>query len=137
MQFTAPPRVPVANYIETNFVNWLTEQSATYDRSFGGQHVQLLGAFSAQSQRQLGGTFNGTNYPNDDITTLNAATLITGSTDQQRWGLVSYVSRLNYDFGDGKYLASAAIRRDGSSRFAPQNRWGVFPSASVGWRIRP
>lgn len=135
VQFTAPPRVPVANYVESNFINWLTEQSATYDRTFGGHHVQLLGAFSAQAQRQIGGTFNGTNFPNDDISTLNAATLITGSTDAQRWGLVSYVSRLNYDFADGKYLASAAIRRDGSSRFAPQNRWGVFPSASLGWRV--
>jgi len=135
VQFTAPPRVPVANYVENNFINWLTEQSATYDRTFSGHHVQLLGAFSAQAQRQIGGNFNGTNFPNDDISTLNAATLITGSTDAQRWGLVSYVSRLNYDFGDGKYLASAAIRRDGSSRFSPQNRWGVFPSASVGWRL--
>ena len=135
VQFTAPPRVPVANYVENNSINWLTEQSATYDRTFGGHHVQLLGAFSAQAQRQIGGNFNGTNFPNDDISTLNAATLITGSTDAQRWGLVSYVSRLNYDFADGKYLASAAIRRDGSSRFAPQNRWGVFPSASLGWRL--
>jgi TonB-linked SusC/RagA family outer membrane protein len=135
VQFTAPPRVPVANYVENNFVNWLTEQSATYDRTFGDHHLQLLGAFSAQAQRQIGGNFNGTNFPNDDISTLNAAALITGSTDAQRWGLISYVSRLNYDFADGKYLASAAIRRDGSSRFAPQNRWGVFPSASVGWRL--
>jgi len=135
VQFTAPPRVPVANYVENNFINWLTEQSATYDRTFSAHHVQLLGAFSAQAQRQIGGNFNGTNFPNDDISTLNAAALITGSTDAQKWGLVSYVSRLNYDFADGKYLASAAIRRDGSSRFAPQNRWGVFPSASLGWRV--
>jgi TonB-dependent starch-binding outer membrane protein SusC len=136
VQFTAPPRIPVANYVENNSINWLTEQSATYDRTFRGQqHVQLLGAFSAQAQRQIGGNFNGTNFPNDDISTLNAATLITGSTDAQKWGLISYVSRLNYDLADGKYLMSAAIRRDGSSRFAPQNRWGVFPSASLGWRL--
>lgn len=135
VQFTAPPRVPVANYIESNFINWLTEQSATYDHTFGGHHIQLLGAFSAQAQRQIGGSFNGTNFPNDDISTLNAAALITGSTDAQRWGLISYVSQLNYDFADGEYLASAAVRRDGSSRFAPQHRWGVFPSASLGWRV--
>ena len=135
VQFTAPPRVPVGNYVENNYVNWLTEQSATYDRTFGAHHVQLLGAFSAQAQRQLGGTFNGTNFANDDILTLNAAGLITGSTDAQKWGLLSYVSRVNYDLADGKYLASAAIRRDGSSRFSPLHRWGVFPSASLGWRV--
>jgi hypothetical protein len=48
---------------------------------------------------------------------------------------LSYAARLNYDFADGKYLASAAIRRDGSSRFAEAKRWGVFSSASVGWRL--
>ncbi len=42
---------------------------------------------------------------------------------------------MSYDFGGGKYLLSAAVRRDGSSRFAPGNRWGLFPSASAGWRI--
>jgi TonB-linked SusC/RagA family outer membrane protein len=130
-----PPRVPVANYNESNALNWLTEQTATYDRNFGRHHAQLLGAFSVQSHRDLGGNFQGTNFSNDDIQTLNAAALITGNTNAQRWGLVSYVTRLNYDFADGKYLASAAIRRDGSSRFAEANRWGVFPSVSVGWRL--
>lgn len=135
VQFTAPPRIPVGNYIETNYVNWLSEHTATYDNVFGSHHLQVVGGYSVQANRALSGNFSGTNYPNDDISTLNAATLITGSTDRQKWGLVSYFSRLNYDFGDGKYLFSAAARRDGSSRFAPENRWGVFPSASAGWRV--
>ena len=132
----APPQPAQGNYIESNNLNWLAEQSATYDRTLGRHHAQLLGVFSAQAQRDLGGSFRGDLYPNDDISTLNAANQITqqGIT-AARWGLLSYAARLNYDFADGKYLASAAIRRDGSSRFSNANRWGVFTAASVGWRL--
>jgi TonB-linked SusC/RagA family outer membrane protein len=48
--------------------------------------------------------------------------------------LLSFFGRANYDF-QGKYLLSAAIRADGSSKFAPQNRWGYFPSVSAAWRV--
>src|SRR5690606_9047759 len=51
-----------------------------------------------------------------------------------KWSLVSYLSRLTYNF-KGKYLLTAAVRSDGSSRFGSQNRWGTFPSASLGWII--
>ena len=91
VQFTAPPRVPVANYVENNFINWLTEQSATYDRTFGGHHVQLLGVFSAQASARSAATSTAPTSRMTTSQTLNAATLITGSTDAQRWGLVSYV----------------------------------------------
>lgn len=50
------------------------------------------------------------------------------------YSLLSYVGRLNYNY-DGKYLLSASIRRDGSSRFGANNRWGTFPSVSLGWII--
>ncbi|HNX44932.1 MAG TPA: TonB-dependent receptor [Bacteroidales bacterium] len=50
------------------------------------------------------------------------------------WSLLSYFGRINYDYA-GKYLLSVNTRFDGSSRFGKSNRWGVFPSASAGWRI--
>ena len=49
-------------------------------------------------------------------------------------GLASFLARAQYDY-KGKYLLSAAIRADGSSRFGKNNRWGYFPSVSVGWRV--
>nr|WP_295924267.1 TonB-dependent receptor [uncultured Dyadobacter sp.] len=55
-----------------------------------------------------------------------------GTFDQ--WALFSYFLRANYDF-KGKYLLEATVRRDASSRFAPENRWGTFPAFSAGWRI--
>jgi TonB-linked SusC/RagA family outer membrane protein len=134
-----PPRVPTGNYNELNSLNYLAEQSATYDLTRGRHHAQLLGVYSVQAQRDIGGNFAGGQFPNDDIQTLNGANQITLAAQNPftaaRWGLLSYSARLNYDFADGKYLASAAIRRDGSSRFAEANRWGVFPSASLGWRL--
>lgn len=54
--------------------------------------------------------------------------------DIQESRLISGFGRVNYNLND-KYLLSASIRRDGSSRFGPENQWGTFPSASVGWRI--
>ncbi|GGD18193.1 SusC/RagA family TonB-linked outer membrane protein [Hyunsoonleella pacifica] len=48
------------------------------------------------------------------------------------YGLISYIGRLNYNY-DNKYLISASIRRDGSSRFGKNNRWGTFPAFSLGW----
>ncbi len=56
------------------------------------------------------------------------------AADDQRHTLLSYYGRFNYSY-DGKYLLSASIRRDGSSRFAKNNRWGSFPSVALGWRV--
>ena len=52
----------------------------------------------------------------------------------QRHALVSYYARLNYSF-NARYLLTATVRRDGTSRFSPENRWGTFPSVALGWRV--
>lgn len=58
----------------------------------------------------------------------------TSAANDQRHTLLSYYGRLNYSY-DGRYLLSASIRRDGSSRFSKDNRWGSFPSVALGWRV--
>ncbi|HYC84760.1 MAG TPA: SusC/RagA family TonB-linked outer membrane protein, partial [Chryseosolibacter sp.] len=63
----------------------------------------------------------------------NAATATNGAY-QGHWAMESFFGRANYNFND-KYYVQAAIRTDGSSNFGPANRWGVFPSASVAWRV--
>jgi TonB-linked SusC/RagA family outer membrane protein len=68
------------------------------------------------------------------VTTLNAATGTTSSTTETKDVLLSYLGRVQYSY-DGKYLFSASIRRDGSSRFGADTKWGYFPSASIGWRV--
>ena len=130
----APPRIPTGQYNTASYVNWLLENTASYTRTVRANHkVDLLGGVSVQANNQTAGNFTGTNYADDGIQTLNAAPLITGNSDVQDWGLVSYLARLSYNYRD-RYLVTVADRADGSSRFAPDNRWGTFPSASVGWR---
>ena len=53
--------------------------------------------------------------------------------NETEWALMSYMARLNYEFAD-RYLLTATVRRDGSSRFGRNNRWGTFPSVSLAWR---
>src|SRR5690606_36900450 len=81
-----------------------------------------------------GSNFTGNNFPDDDVRTFNAAARITGATSEEEWALISYLARVNYSFMD-KYLITGTIRRDGSSRFGEDNRWGNFPSIAIGWDI--
>ena len=78
---------------------------------------------------------NGQNYPSDAIKNLSGATNVTfGSSSNARYTFLSYFLRGNYSIQD-RYLFSASVRTDGSSRFAPSNRYGWFPAASAGWVI--
>ena len=130
-----PPITPWGEYATSHYLNWLSENTLTYSRTFNASHAvdALLGA-SVQAQRGEWGNFRGDDFPDDDIRTLNAAARITGNSGEDDWGLVSYWARLNYGYRD-KYFLTAAIRRDGSSRFGPENRWGTFPSVALGWRL--
>ncbi|MGV3587318.1 MAG: SusC/RagA family TonB-linked outer membrane protein [Adhaeribacter sp.] len=120
-------------------INLLNENTLNYNRTFKDIHEVsgLLGASYQQSTSRstslaaVPGSFN-----NDIIHTLNNAIINPAGTSSYRegWGLVSYFSRLHYAFKE-KYLLSGSLRADGSSRFAPDNKWGYFPSASVGWRV--
>lgn len=80
-------------------------------------------------------TTSGENYPSDAVKNLAGATDVTAGTSVNgRYSFLSYFLRGNYSFMD-KYLVSASVRTDGSSRFGPNNRYGWFPAASVGWVV--
>jgi TonB-linked SusC/RagA family outer membrane protein len=118
--------------------SYLIENTATYDRTFADKHhfTLLLGQSAQQFDYfYLGGSRIG--YPNNALVLLdngpvNTQTTNSGGNGQSR--LESYFSRLNYDFA-GKYLFSATARYDGSSAFAPGNKFGFFPGVSAGWRL--
>ncbi len=122
-----------STYRKRTFVN---ENTLSFSRVFAEKHdLSLLGGisytsdkFEASDMRSNGG------FSNNAITTLNAANGITGSTSEARNVLISFFGRAQYNY-DSKYLFTASVRQDGSSRFGSNTRWGVFPSASVGWRI--
>jgi TonB-linked SusC/RagA family outer membrane protein len=109
-----------------------------YTHTFGSKHNvgALLGYetidFSAENFAASGSGFAS---PDQSYTFLSQATQnVTAGGGGDAWALKSYFTKLNYDY-DGKYLAAVTIRRDGSSRFGANNRYGIFPSGAVGWRL--
>ncbi|MBE7169091.1 MAG: TonB-dependent receptor [Williamsia sp.] len=114
-------------------LNWLTENTLTYDKRFGSHAINILAGYTAQKQQDETSGASAAGFPNDLVQTLNAGTSYSGVTSfSTEWSMLSYLARLNYNYS-GKYYLSAAIRRDGSSRFGADRRWGYFPSLSVGW----
>jgi TonB-linked SusC/RagA family outer membrane protein len=118
-------------------VGWLNENTATYTRAFGEHHFELLGGFTNQKYHQEFSRIQADTYADDRLPTIQGALNINRGGTQNgvnEWTLTSYLSRLSYNY-KGKYLLTAAIRSDGSSRFGTANRWGTFPSVSAGWVI--
>jgi TonB-linked SusC/RagA family outer membrane protein len=114
--------------------SWLFENTLTYSKSIGDHNFDILGGYTTQAAHSESGSLSGRGFPDNRVQTLNAATIVTGSTDVQDWSLASLVARVNYNYKN-KYLFSASIRRDGSSRFGSDNKWGNFPSVSAGWVV--
>jgi TonB-linked SusC/RagA family outer membrane protein len=132
---TFPPDAAVATNNSSETLNWLNENTVNYKTDLGINHsLDALFGFSVQKETIESGNFNARDFPDDEIQTFNAAPNINGATNVAEWGLVSTLARVNYDYKD-KYLLTATIRRDGSSRFGSDSKWGTFPSFSVGWRI--
>ncbi|WP_349316046.1 TonB-dependent receptor [Chitinophaga sp. MM2321] len=115
---------------------WLNENTLTYTNVFNEIHnLTALIGYSAQESKTYNISEAGSLGSTDIITTLNAS----AQKDQvysykTAWGISSLFGRINYVLKD-KYLASFNMRRDGSSRFGTNNKYAVFPAASVGWRI--
>ncbi len=118
----------------------LVEHTLTYDQTFG-KHVinALIGhSFSADyNNHSISGRISDINRTSDDVylpvlDAGNSSPIVGGSID--RAALLSYLGRLSYNY-DNKYLFTATIRRDGTSRVQKEARWGNFPSVSAAWRI--
>ncbi len=124
-----------ANTASTYSLNWLTENTLTYDQHFGNHNINVLAGYTAQKQRDESSAAGAAGFANDLVETLNAGTTYNGVTSfATEWSMLSYLGRLNYNYSN-KYYLSAAIRRDGSSRFGLDKRWGYFPSVSLGWVV--
>jgi TonB-linked SusC/RagA family outer membrane protein len=115
--------------------NWLTEFTLNYNKKINKHAFDALLGYTIQKENIELNAINATNFPNDQIKTISAAGAITNATSiKEEWALLSYLARLNYSY-DNKYLLTATFRTDGSSRFGIDNRYGVFPSVSLAWRV--
>ena len=123
------------NYSSQTDFNWLSENTLNYNVKLGDKHnIDALAGFTAQKASIENVNIAATNFPNNLVPTLNAGQISGASTLKSEWSLLSYLARVNYSFSN-KYFATATIRRDGSSRFGSDNRWGAFPSISAGWMV--
>ncbi|WP_417290331.1 SusC/RagA family TonB-linked outer membrane protein [Corallibacter sp.] len=116
---------------------FITEHTLNYRWKKNNHRVDALLGATYEYTAFKNMSIVGTQYSSDLIETLNAATVINADdtyTTKEEISLMSYLARLNYEF-KGKYLLSLAARYDGSSLFGPDNKYGFFPSASVGWNV--
>nr|WP_321353901.1 TonB-dependent receptor [uncultured Draconibacterium sp.] len=136
------PSMPSAVIRKSGYNTWLNENTVTYKKSFGDHNFNVLGGMTIQKFMMEMDQITYQGFADDRVPTIAAAQDIvrsahwlTGATtynDIQDWSMMSYLARLNYNYKN-RYLLSVAVRSDGSSRFGEDNRWGSFPSASIGW----
>ncbi|AWW29773.1 TonB-dependent receptor [Echinicola strongylocentroti] len=117
-----------------SYVSPLFSNQFSYTKDFGGHHLDLLAVIEKQTFISSSLTGSGQNELTNDVRELQGVQNQVTTSEKTEYGLISYVGRVNYDYKQ-KYLLSASIRRDGGSRFGPDNKWGVFPSVSAGWRV--
>lgn len=117
-----------------NYSDALVENLLSYDGSFGLHRVNMVVGQTFQRELYHTLTGKGVNLPEPYYLQINNAKETAAGTFESEHVLASYIGRINYNF-DEKYLISATVRRDGSSRLSSDDRWGWFPSVSAGWRI--
>lgn len=123
----------ISNMSRTISYTW--ENLLTYDKTINNHSFNLMGGYEFNHRDYYWLQAERRDYDNDDIHYLTAGKTIYGANDEaNQTTLVSLLGRVNYSYS-GKYLFSASFRRDGSSRFGPNSKWGNFPSFAAGWRI--
>ncbi|MFP4059621.1 MAG: SusC/RagA family TonB-linked outer membrane protein [Bacteroidales bacterium] len=123
-----------------DWFNYLIENTVNYRFSINDNHnFNLLLGYTVQEEnlyREVATSFLP--YTENDLLYHSAresnSDIIAQYGAPEEWALMSYLGRLNYSFND-KYLLTASVRRDGSSRFGENRRWGVFPSVAFAWKI--
>ncbi|WP_238387868.1 SusC/RagA family TonB-linked outer membrane protein [Pararcticibacter amylolyticus] len=132
-----PGSLSSSRYQTTASNSLLTQLTASYNKSFGNHSIEGLLGMSEESFQQETSDQGKTGFPDDKSwvftntrgTTVNYNNI--GFTENK---LISYFGRLQYAFKD-RYLLSASLRSDGSSKFGPDTHWGWFPAVSAGWKL--
>ncbi len=120
-----------------NQQNYTANFVLTYGRTLGRHDLKVMAGYEAyrEDRNELRGEAQGFQIITQNLNlSTDPSTFRTSGGQTPRTRLLSQFGRINYSFA-GKYLLTANIRRDGSDRFGPTNKWGVFPSVSVGWKI--
>lgn len=136
----------IASVTEDNFLDVMYNTDiqqnvnllANYSQSFGDHTLSVLGGITAEWFEQGNDAISTRDFLTDEIYAVNAGsnnpTFWNISGTASDWALASFISKGSYSYKD-KYLVESTIRYDGSSRFSQALRWGLFPSASLGWVV--
>lgn len=129
-----PPREAWLSEGQWETLNVAADQVLTYAKTIGDHDFSIMAGYSAQEETGKSLTAGGNEFPNDIVRFLGSAERVDAGSAEASWSMLAYIARVHYTFMD-KYLFSATFRREGSSRFGINNKWGNFPAASLGWRV--
>lgn len=121
---------------KVNSANYINENTITYSKGIQGHHFTLLVGNTLQQKTTSGNTITAIGFPNANtgVNALQEGEDVTVSSNKRQWQLASFFGRLNYNYKN-KYLLTATLRRDGSSKLSKGNKWGTFPSLGIGWNL--
>lgn len=116
-------------------LNWLNENTVSFKRVFNEKHsINAVAGFTVQKDALEMFQAGATDFPTDYIQYLAGGNVNAGTNYVSEWAMLSWLARVSYTYND-RYLFTATVRRDGSSRFGVNERWGTFPSFSLGYRV--
>ena len=121
-----------------NTLELTSQNTITYDKKIDKHSLSVMGGSTYEQYQYRNLSAAGTGYINDVLETFDigsAAVLELPSSSYSDWKILSFLGRVNYSY-DGKYLATATLRRDGSSRYSDGSKWGTFPSAALAWKMK-
>ena len=138
---TNPDAINSASVQQDVTRNWVVENLITYDRTFAEKHhVNVTGLYSAEQTTFERTYMSGRGIPAEYFQYYNIGSatdeVSVNPANQNYWqsGLMSWMGRVMYTY-DNKYMISAAVRADGSSRLAKGHQWHTYPAVSAGWNI--
>jgi len=131
--------VSTAGVSNSQTYHWTLENLLTYDRTFSEKHnINVVALYSAEQNKFNSSSMSARDIPSDAFQFYNLGQangeLTIGNGNYNLSGLMSYMGRVMYSY-DNRYLISATLRSDGSSRLAPGHKWNTYPAVSVGWNL--
>ena len=136
-----PNTISSASVDNRNTYHWTLENILSFDRNFAGRHsVNAVALYSMEQSKYNRSNLSAQDIPADAFQFYNLGqasgqiTVNPANQDYQLWGLMSVMGRVMYAY-DNRYMISATVRSDGSSRLAEGHKWHTYPAVSVGWNI--
>ncbi|MES2894313.1 MAG: TonB-dependent receptor [Bacteroidota bacterium] len=136
-----PNTISSASVDNRQTYHWTVENILSYDQTFGGKHtINAVALYSTEQNKYNRSNMSATDIPSDALQYYNLGqavgqlTIDPNNQDYQLTGLMSGMGRVMYSY-DNRYMVSATLRSDASSRLAPGNKWHTYPAVSVGWNI--